>query len=409
MANTFSSFHSSSCDSFGPRELPGAIGCDGAADSIRMPSLMNAKTVATVACVDLFCGAGGLTYGFIQEGLPVVAGIDLDPACRYPYNTNNHAVFFRRDICDVASEEVAALFPMGALRVLAGCAPCQPFSSYSQRYDLQRDGKWRLLYEFGRIAEGFLPDVITMENVPRVSRHRVFKDFTEKLQSLGYSVWSAILECADYGVPQTRRRMVLLASRHGQIAMVPATHLPHRTVRDAIGSMPALKAGRQSIYDRLHTASSLSPLNLARIRASKPGGSWRDWPSRLVAECHKASTGRKYPSVYGRMEWDKPAPAITTQCHGFGNGRFGHPRQDRAISLREAAILQSFPRTYKFVPPDEPVQFTVIGRLIGNAVPVGLARAIARSILAHLSRLDSGPVDSGDCMSTADGSVIIAA
>jgi len=116
-----------------------------------------------------------------------------------------------------------------------------------------------------------------------------------------------------------------------------------------------------------------------------PGGTWRDWPKHLVAECHRECSGQTYPSVYGRMEWDKPAPTMTTQCFGFGNGRFGHPEQDRAISLREAAILQSFPRKYKFVADGGEVQMKVLGRLIGNAVPVELGRAIARSIKSHLS------------------------
>ncbi len=134
----------------------------------------------------------------------------------------------------------------------------------------------------------------------------------------------------------------------------------------------------------MHTSAGLTSINLARIKASKPGGSWRDWPKRLIADCHKSASGQTYPSVYGRMEWDKPAPTITTQCYGYGNGRFGHPEQDRAISLREAAILQSFPRSYKFIPANEPVNFKSTGRLIGNAVPVDLGRAIAKSINLHI-------------------------
>ena len=137
--------------------------------------------------------------------------------------------------------------------------------------------------------------------------------------------------------------------------------------------------------DKLHVASALSEKNLRRIKVSKPGGTWRDWPDDLVADCHRAESGRTYPGVYGRMEWDKPSPTVTTQCYGFGNGRFGHPEQDRAISLREAAILQSFPRDYAFVPDDGEVSFKVLGRLIGNAVPVDLGRAIARSINTHIA------------------------
>lgn len=134
----------------------------------------------------------------------------------------------------------------------------------------------------------------------------------------------------------------------------------------------------------LHAASKLSDLNLERIRASRPGGTWRDWPEHLVADCHRRETGRTYPGVYGRMEWDEPAPTLTTQFYGFGNGRFGHPEQDRAISLREGAILQGFPKSYSFLPDGAPVHFKTLGRMIGNAVPVTLGEVIGRSIAAHL-------------------------
>jgi DNA (cytosine-5)-methyltransferase 1 len=135
------------------------------------------------------------------------------------------------------------------------------------------------------------------------------------------------------------------------------------------------------------TSSIASSTNKRRIRSARPGGTWQDWDTDLVAHCHKARTGKGYVSVYGRMGWDEPAPTITTQFHGFGNSRFGHPEQDRAISLREGAILQSFPETYEFVGPGDPIHFSNVGRMIGNAVPVLLARAIARSIRAHLDEV----------------------
>jgi DNA (cytosine-5)-methyltransferase 1 len=134
----------------------------------------------------------------------------------------------------------------------------------------------------------------------------------------------------------------------------------------------------------MHSASSLSPLNLARIRASRPGGTWRDWPTRLLAACHRRKTGATYPSVYGRMEWGRPAPTITTQCFGYGNGRFGHPEQDRAISLREAAMLQTFPADYRFTPEGGAIKFNKMGRLIGNAVPVRLGEVVAKTLVAHV-------------------------
>lgn len=340
-----------------------------------------------IACVDLFCGAGGLTHGFILEELPVVAGIDLDPACRFPYEQNNiQARFVERDIRKITVDELNVLFGDTELTILAGCAPCQPFSTYTQRYELDgKDGKWGLLYQFARLAKGSLPDVITMENVPSVAKHEVFHDFVDTLERLGYQVWYEVVDSSSYGVPQMRRRMVLLASRHGRIEMIQPTHKKPKTVRQAIGHLRPLRAGESSPRDRLHVTSTLSERNLERIKVSKPGGTWRDWPKHLIAECHRAESGRTYPGVYGRMEWDKPAPTVTTQCYGFGNGRFGHPEQDRAISLREAAILQSFPRDYAFVPNDGQVSFKELGRLIGNAVPVDLGRAIARSINHHLA------------------------
>lgn len=341
--------------------------------------------MAKISCVDLFCGAGGLTHGFVLEGVRVAAGIDMDPACRFPYETNNQARFIERDISKVTKEELKSLFGDADVKVLAGCAPCQPFSTYAHRYSLEGDGKWGLLYEFARLAKATNPEIITMENVPTVAKHVVFHDFVDTLKRLDYHVWYGVIDSSLYGVPQARRRMVLLASKLGKVEIIPPTHKKPRTVREAIGSLPALKAGESAPLDKLHVSSSLSEKNLQRIRASNPGGTWRDWPKHLVADCHRESSGQTYPSVYGRMEWDKPAPTMTTQCFGFGNGRFGHPEQDRAISLREAAILQSFPRKYAFIPEGGEVHLKVLGRLIGNAVPVDLGRAIARSIKSHLS------------------------
>jgi DNA (cytosine-5)-methyltransferase 1 len=347
---------------------------------------MSSKHFTT--CVDLFCGVGGLTHGFVQEGLSVSVGIDLDPACRYPYQANNSARFLERDVSKLDGAELGSLFEDAQYRILAGCAPCQPFSTYAQRYESDgKEGKWGLLYHFARLAEEARPDVITMENVPTVAKHAVFKDFVDSLRTMGYHVWFEVVDSSLYDVPQSRRRMVLLASMHGPIQLIPATTPKPKTVKQAIGHLSAIGAGEVAAMDRLHASASLSPLNLRRIQASSQGGTWRDWPKELVAACHQADTGRTYPGVYGRMDWNKPAPTMTTQCYGFGNGRFGHPEQDRAISLREAALIQSFPQDYDFVPSDGEINFTALGRLIGNAVPVELGRAIARSIQLHLSSL----------------------
>jgi len=152
-----------------------------------------------------------------------------------------------------------------------------------------------------------------------------------------------------------------------------------------IKKLPRVDSGGVSPNDPLHRARRLGPLNLKRIRASKPGGTWHDWPEDLRADCHKKESGASYKSVYGRMQWSEPSPTITTLFHGFGNGRFGHPEQDRALTLREGAMLQTFPETYAFAEHGAPISFDAIGRHIGNAVPVDLGRVIGRSIARHLA------------------------
>ena len=340
-----------------------------------------------VVCVDLFCGAGGLTHGLIDAGVRVVAGVDFDEACEHPYTANHEGVAFHKyDVANLDASEVEKWFGDASIRVLAGCAPCQPFSSYSQRYDNVGTERWRLLNHFGRLVKDVKPDIVTMENVPTVIQHAVFDKFVATLERQGYEVWYDVIDCAEYGLPQRRRRTVLLASLHGAIKLLGPDGSQAKTVEDVLRGLPVIRQGGSDEQDPLHAASGLSPLNLERIKASKPGGSWRDWPKHLIAECHRRKTGKRYPSVYGRMKWDEPAPTLTTQFYGFGSGRFGHPTQARGLSLREGAILQGFPQNYAFVPEGEPIQFKVLGRLIGTAVPVELGRVIGESVLEHLSR-----------------------
>ena len=344
-----------------------------------------------VGVVDIFCGAGGLSHGFLLEGFDVRAGVDVDPACRYPFECNNQSVFLERDVGELSGATVKGLFAEAERKILVGCAPCQPFSSYNHS---RTNGKWRLLREFGRLVCEVEPDVVSMENVARLTKFRegeLFADFLGLLADVGYEhVWYDIVDCSEFSVPQTRRRLVVLASRIGPIRLRWPTD-PQQgriNVRTAIGHLPTICAGGQDQADPLHRASRLSPTNLARIRASRPGMSWREWDPDLVAPCHKRPSGRWYGSVYGRMSWDELAPTITTQCTGFGNGRYGHPEQDRAISLREAALLQTFPARYEFFEPERPWSISTTARLIGNAVPVTLARAIAGSIGETLEAAD---------------------
>ncbi|MDB1112818.1 DNA cytosine methyltransferase [Pseudomonas extremaustralis] len=340
-----------------------------------------------IDAVDLFCGAGGLTAGLRQSGVHVHAGYDIDQNCRYAYEQNNHAAFVAKSVEDVSVKEVADWYRPGRIKLLAGCAPCQPFSSYNQGRDTRNDRKWPLLYAFKRLIEGVQPELVTMENVPDVTKHEVYHDFVAALERQGYFVWADRVPCIEYGLPQHRRRHVLLASKLGPISLITKTHEGKPvTVEDAIGHFPRLAAGECDPKDPLHRSASLTPVNLKRIIYSRPGGTWKDWPTDLRAICHQKDSGKTYPSVYGRMRWEEPGPTMTTLCYGFGNGRFGHPEQNRAISLREAATLQSFPIDYEFMPVDK-INFKSVGRMIGNAVPVRLGEVIGISLKRHLEQL----------------------
>jgi DNA (cytosine-5)-methyltransferase 1 len=346
--------------------------------------------VRDFAVIDLFCGAGGLTRGLLDSGLKVVAGIDIDEDCRYPFEHNNgKAKFVNLDLGIATSQEVAALFPAHSRKVLVGCAPCQPFSTYSRRYAKKaRPEKWEMLQSFSRLVTAIRPEIVSMENVPQLMAHASYRTFEKAIKDAGYHVATPCISYGpSYGLAQERSRLLFFASLLGPISIIEPTHSPeqYRTVSDAIGHLEPLKAGGISKRDRLHKSCTLSDKNLQRIEVSKPGLTWRDWPKRLVARCHSKITGETYPSVYGRMEWDKPSPTITTQFYGFGNGRFGHPDQNRAISLREGAILQDFPDDYEFVAPGKAVHFRSIGRMIGNAVPVGLGRVVGMTIKQHIA------------------------
>lgn len=341
------------------------------------------QSQSQIECVDLFCGIGGLTSGLAKGGIKVNAGIDVDEDCKFAYEKNNDAQFILKDISSLTGPQIRKFFGEGSISLLAGCAPCQPFSTYSRKSrKTKEDDKWSLVLHFGRLIKRAQPTLVTMENVPQLIHHQVFDDFLKSLK--GYSVWWKVVDCSELGIPQTRKRLVLLASKLGSIKLLEPDLSEPSTVRSAIEGLMPLEAGSCDPKDSLHAASDLSDINLRRIRASKPGGTWRDWNKSLLAKCHRKKSGATFPSVYGRMEWDKPSPTITTQCFGFGNGRFGHPEQDRAISLREAALIQTFPSDYCFLAPGEKLVFAKLGRLIGNAVPVKLGEIIANSLITHV-------------------------
>lgn len=293
-----------------------------------------------VVCVDLFCGAGGLTYGLRQAGVNVVAGVDFDESCKYPYEENHPGITFHAgDVAELDAETVSKWFGDATVRVLAGCAPCQPFSNYALRYQkdepVEYDKRWSLLNHFGDLVEKLMPDIVTMENVPTVTKHDVFKNFERKLKTLGYTVWyDDNVDCAKYGLPQRRYRTVLLASLYGDIKLRDPVATETRTVQDVLKDkdLKPIRHGATSKTDRLHTASRLSDLNYKRITVSKPGGSWREWPKELIADCHKKKSGKTYPGVYGRMTWDQPAPTLTT---GSVGGNLRMEGETRALRRRQ--------------------------------------------------------------------------
>ena len=337
---------------------------------------------------DFFCGAGGLTRGLLDAGIEVIAGFDYDERCRSTYEHNNPGVrFVQADIGEVGPKELDLKYRLERYDdvLFAGCAPCQPFSSQRKRNGQRRDAT--LLGEFGRLVEAILPKYVLIENVPgivKVPGFSIFHRFLRMLDANGYRHVFDVLNAKHYGVPQNRRRLVLLATRHRQ-PRLPTPKFgkrlrPFRTVRQAISHFPVIAAGECDPEIPNHVAASITKLNLERLRLTPyDGGDRRAWPEHLRLECHIGDY-KGHTDVYGRMRWDCPAPALTGRCHSISNGRYGHPEQDRAISLREAAALQSFPDGYEFFGSNKHIAMQ-----IGNAVPVRLAEQIGKHILINAS------------------------
>jgi DNA (cytosine-5)-methyltransferase 1 len=344
--------------------------------------------------LDFFCGGGGMTCGLIEAGINVLCGIDSSPACKETYENNNKNIYLQKNICDLTPEELINLFPdikNNDNLLLVGCAPCQPFSILRQE-KCDKDGKviqhksFNLLNEFGRFVKALLPAHIFIENVPGLKGKgaEVLNEFKKTLSNNNYFFDEKVVYAKDYGVPQNRRRYILIASRKFKPLIPAATHgkdkLPYVTVRETISSYPSIKAGENCLGIPNHRCANLSPLLLKRIRITPhDGGSRTSWPKKLVLNCHKNFKG--HTDVYGRMSWDKPSPTLTAKCYSISNGRFGHPDQDRAISLREAAALQTFPDSYIFEG-----SMQEIGKEIGNAVPVRLAKIMSTYILQESNK-----------------------
>jgi DNA (cytosine-5)-methyltransferase 1 len=334
---------------------------------------------------DFFSGCGGTSLGFAQAGLKVVLGLDNDPDAAETFRKNiTGATFIQKDIRKVRTSELAPLMakPKGPV-LFSCCAPCQPFSRQS-RTKSAADPRRSLLAEFARFVTRWKPDYIFVENVPglqHVERSEgPLGQFIALLDKMKYSYVVEVLPALSFGVPQKRERLILMASRRPGLRFPRPTHGTSRrraaTVRDWIGSLPAIEAGEAHLVDPDHRAAGLSKLNLRRIAATPEGGGRDAWPKSLWLDCHKKFDG--HTDVYGRLAWDRPAAGLTTRCISYSNGRFGHPDQNRAISIREAACLQTFPRRYKFVGTHESK-----ARQVGNAVPPLMAKAIGRAFLSH--------------------------
>lgn len=343
-----------------------------------------------VKVFDFFSGCGGTSCGFSQAGLEIVLGLDNDPEAARTYRTNfPNADFIQEDISTLDTDALRPWMSQVSQPVLfCGCAPCQPFSKQNRSKNAT-DSRRTLLSEFGRFVQAWKPDYVFVENVPGMQRlnkeEGPFFTFTSLLDKLGYLYQVEVLPASWFGVPQTRERLVLLASLHPGISLPEPTHgpgkMPYSTVRDWIGSMPPINAGDTHPEDADHRAAVLSKSNLKRIISTPEGGGREFWKKDLWLDCHKNHKG--HTDVYGRLAWDKLAAGLTTRCISYSNGRFGHPVQNRAISAREAACLQTFPRDFSFSGT-----LNSKARQIGNAVPPLMAKSIGKSILDHASVLN---------------------
>lgn len=313
-------------------------------------------------------------------------GLDIDHDSAETFRLNfPSSAFIEADIRDVKPEDISHLINHNLPTLFCGCAPCQPFSKQN-RHKNKDDKRLDLLDEFGRFVKYWMPDFVFIENVPgmqlKAAKSETFQRFTELLSGLGYNYRTKVVEAQSYGVPQKRSRLILLAALKQEISLPEPTHgkdiRPFSSIRDWIGDLPPIAHGNVDSHDEDHFCMKLSETNFNRIRATPEGGGREHWPDHLMLACHRGYTG--HVDVYGRMSWDKPAVGLTTKCISYSNGRFGHPTQDRAISLREAACLQTFPRTFKFIGSK-----TSRARQVGNAVPPLMAARVANSIKEAIS------------------------
>lgn len=354
-------------------------------------------TSRSFTAIDLFAGGGGLTVGLKRAGFHVVGAVENAPYAAATYKANNpDTTLFETDIRSLHGDDFKALSSTGSIDLISGCPPCQGFTSLTAKYK-REDPRNSLILEMLRLTEDIMPKAIMLENVPGLQTrgHDKFAAFVARIKELGYIPTIGILQVADYGVPQSRKRLVLLAGKGFIIPMPKPSHSQHggslpqwRTVRDTIFGHPspmtlsmAKNSGRLK-SSNWNIVRDLSPANLARLRAAVPGRSWYGIPEKLRPDCHHGEY-RGFPNVYGRMEWDKVSPTITGGCTTLSRGRYGHPDEDRTISVREAALLQTFPEDYKFESPF----MDAVCNIVGNALPCLFAYRLAEQchtrILQH--------------------------
>lgn len=339
----------------------------------------------SLTVIDVFCGCGGSSYGFKLAGFDIKAAIDKNPLATESYKLNfPDTSVLSQEIIPTEAESVAyellttAGLQAGECTVLLGCPPCQGFCRLSKNG--VNDPRNKLVLALSKIVAAIKPEFCVIENVPGLamgSGKAIFHEALEELKFAGYSnlAWE-ILNAADYGVPQRRRRLLLIASRLGAVSIPDPSDYRRKTVRETIAKLPAIAAGGTDPTDCLHCSPSASEKVIDRIRSiPKDGGSRKSLPPALQLECHKENSG--FCDVYGRMKWDEPSPTITTGCINVTKGRFIHPDQDRAISVREAALLQTFPYNFRFCGTSWQV-----ARQIGEAIPVEFARIVANYIIS---------------------------
>lgn len=343
-----------------------------------------------IKAIDFFCGAGGLTRGLLDAGIEVLAGVDIDKRLRETYENNNKpSRFLCRDIKDIDINELRAQLGIMPTDIVlyAACTPCQPFSTLNQMKG--KDERKSLLLTFADLVSKASPDFIAVENVPGLNTaygREIYEQFAQTLDACGFVEPAAdFLDAADYGVPQVRKRFILLASRHGRIELPPRSGEEPATVEQYLRKYPALNDGEASTEHFNHEARKLAPHHKVIVQAvPKDGGSRKDVEeTSILLKCHQDNPA-VHKDVFGRMAWKKPAPTLTCRCTDVYCGRFTHPDQDRGISLREAAALQTFEDNYQFFGT-----FFHIAAQIGNAVPVKFAEQLGNSITQAAASVES--------------------